>query len=519
MKKTLSLILTVILFATAVLPAAAMSTESYVQLVHISHNVTMDVQKSTAYDSLEQAVKDAVSGDIIEVFDNLTVSSPITIPENTELTIVSGTKRTSEANFGRDVFEYTDQNAVKRTVKKNFSGSLFTLGKNSKVTFENITLDGNGKSGTKGGLVYCKSGSSLNLKRGAVLKNSALGTDSYGGAVYAEKDALVSVDNTVVFSGNTASHGKDIYAEIKENLSLLPGATAYTSYGGCKTHTPKTTLTKATLTKNGKVVSSCGVCGAVIKTSTVYYPKTFTLSATKYTYTGKAVKPAVTVKDSAGKTVSASNYTLKYSNNTNVGTAKVTVTFKGNYSGTKTLTFTIIPKQVTGLKASAVKKDSIKLTWSKAGGAKYYKLEQSTDGKKWTKLTVTDKLSYTVSKLKAGGKYQYRVTAYDSTKKLAGKVSAVLKTGTLTAAPSVTLKSSKSKTATATWKKVTGASKYTVYKSTNNKTWTKVTTTTKLTYSLTKLSGGKKIYVKVNAVNAYGKTSAYSSVKYVTVKK
>ena len=67
--------------------------------------------------------------------------------------------------------------------------------------------------------------------------------------------------------------------------------------------------------------------------------------------------------------------------------------------------------------------------------------------------------------------------------------------------------------------KVTGASKYAVYKSTNGKKWTKVTTTTKTSYTLKKLTGGKKIYVRVTALNAYSKASAYSSTKNVTVKK
>ena len=284
-------------------------------------------------------------------------------------------------------------------------------------------------------------------------------------------------------------------------------------------HSYKTTTDKATLTKNGKTETKCTVCDKVSKATTIYYPKTFTLSATSFTYTGKEIKPTVTVKDSNGKVVSSSNYTVSYSGNVNAGTGKVTITFKGNYSGTKTVNFTITPKQVTGLKVSDEKTTSLKLTWSKTAGAKYYKVEQSTDGKKWKTVTTTDKTSYTVKSLKAGTKYQFRVTALDSTKKIAGKASSVLKTGTLTSAPSLTLKSTKSKTATVSWKKVTGASKYVVYKSTNGKKWTKVTTTTKTSYNLTKLTGGKKIYVKVTALNAYSKASAYSSTKNVTVKK
>ena len=110
--------------------------------------------------------------------------------------------------------------------------------------------------------------------------------------------------------------------------------------------------------------------------------------------------------------------------------------------------------------------------------------------------------------------------ALDSTKKLIGAYSAVLKTGTKTAAPKITkLTSAKSNTATLTWGKVTGAKSYVVYKSADNKTWVKAGTATGTSFTLTKLTGGKRIWVKVLAVNAYKANSAYSAVKYVTVKK
>ena len=135
------------------------------------------------------------------------------------------------------------------------------------------------------------------------------------------------------------------------------------------------------------------------------------------------------------------------------------------------------------------------------------------------KLLIIPNIYYSVKKLTAGKKYQYRVVALSGSKKAFSEVSAVLKTDTRTAAPVITLKSSKSKTAAVSWKKVTGASKYVVYVSANEKKWTKATTTTKLAYNFTKLTGGKKIFVKVYAVNAYGEKSTASAVKSVTVKK
>ncbi len=337
---------------------------------------------------------------------------------------------------------------------------------------------------------------------------------------------------TVKYGKETLKNGTDYkvsYTVKEKNVSGTVKITGAGNFGGaysavskCTKHVAGSAVAtqKATLTAEGTLTTNCRLCGAFMKTDKIACAKTFTLSATKFAYTGKEIKPTVTVKDSKGNAIASSNYTVSYKNNKNVGTATVTVTFKGDkYTGTKNISFTIVPAQVTGLKASTVTTTSIKLTWTKVTGAKYYKVEQSTDGKKWKAVATVSTNSATVKKLKAGTKYQFRVTALDSTKKLIGKASSVLKTGTLTKAPTLTLKSTKSKAATASWKKVTGASKYVVYKSTDGKKWTKVTTTTKTSYNLTKLAGGKKIYVKVTALNAYSKASAASSVKKTTVKK
>ena len=60
------------------------------------------------------------------------------------------------------------------------------------------------------------------------------------------------------------------------------------------------------------------------------------------TYTGSAITPTVTVKDGETTLVLNTDYTVAYSNNVETGTATVTVTGKGNYSGTATANFTIV---------------------------------------------------------------------------------------------------------------------------------------------------------------------------------
>ena len=72
------------------------------------------------------------------------------------------------------------------------------------------------------------------------------------------------------------------------------------------------------------------------------------LSDTALKYTGKALKPKPTVTMKIdGKTVtlkSGTDYTVTYRNNKNVGTATVTITGKGNFTGTITLSFNIVKK-------------------------------------------------------------------------------------------------------------------------------------------------------------------------------
>lgn len=73
-----------------------------------------------------------------------------------------------------------------------------------------------------------------------------------------------------------------------------------------------------------------------------------TLSQTTYTYDGNAKTPSVTVKDIARNLNLTNNtdYTFSFNNNTNAGTANVSVVGKGNYTGNVLVNFTINKKSV-----------------------------------------------------------------------------------------------------------------------------------------------------------------------------
>lgn len=285
-------------------------------------------------------------------------------------------------------------------------------------------------------------------------------------------------------------------------------------------------LSAATVGKNGSLVTvtfktESNACQSYVDKTVIYKVGEVKLSKTKFVYNGKAQRPSLTVKDSKGKDIPSKYYNVEWlgGSGKNVGVYTVRISFKGNYSGTKTLTYSVAPQRVTGLKVSNVKTRSVTLSWKKVTGAKYYKIERSLDGKKWKTVATTEKTKHTVSKLKAGTRYRFRVTALDKTKTLSGAASSVVKTQTLTSAPKVKLSSPRRKTVRVTISKVTGAKSYIIYKSTDSRKWKKAATTSKTSYLLKNLSGGKRIYIKVKAVNAYGKASDFGSAKGVTVKK
>lgn len=75
---------------------------------------------------------------------------------------------------------------------------------------------------------------------------------------------------------------------------------------------------------------------------------------TDVTYNGSAQTPAVTVIDGTITLTNGTDYTVSYSNNISVGTATVTITGKGNYTGTKTVTFTIYGRSVSNFTISSI---------------------------------------------------------------------------------------------------------------------------------------------------------------------
>ena len=173
---------------------------------------------------------------------------------------------------------------------------------------------------------------------------------------------------------------------------------------------------KAGIGTNGYVSDECTVCGDVESKSVIYGVNRITLGSTTYSYTGKSQKPSVTVKDSKGKTVPASSYTVSYSKDTkSVGKHSVKITLKGNYTGSKTLYYTVIPKNTSLSKLTAGKKSftvTIKKYTTQTTG---YQIQYSTSSNFKGAKTVTLSNKTTAKKvkgLKSKKKYYVRVRTY-----------------------------------------------------------------------------------------------------------
>lgn len=240
-------------------------------------------------------------------------------------------------------------------------------------------------------------------------------------------------------------------------------------------------------------------------------------------YTGQSQEPIVVVRDESKILAKGIDYTVSYSNNKKIGTATATINGIGNYSGTTTLKFKIVSTQLTGLKAYGQTTSSAKISWTKQNHITGYQV-YTNNGR--TRISQTTSTTYKLTGLKAGATYKYKVRTYT---KLSGKTYygafSTVTFATKTKAPTITVKSSSTKTAAVSWKKVSGAYGYQIYRATSqNGSYQKVATVisgSTVSFTNTGLTSGRTYYYKVRTYrtadnkNVY---SAFSDVDSVTVR-
>ena len=146
-----------------------------------------------------------------------------------------------------------------------------------------------------------------------------------------------------------------------------------------------------------------------------------TITAKDLTYTGKTLKPKVTVKDGSKKLKLDQDYTLTYSKKIKaIGAWTVTVKGIGKYTGSKKVKFNVIPKGTAFTKLVGGKQQ-ITLKWKSQKNITGYQIEYSLkkdfSGAKKVTIKKAKTLTTTIKKLKDGKTYYVRIRTYTTVKK------------------------------------------------------------------------------------------------------
>jgi hypothetical protein len=164
------------------------------------------------------------------------------------------------------------------------------------------------------------------------------------------------------------------------------------------------------------LVGDVSVALTVTTTRTLSILQTTVADISAKAYTGKQIKPAVTVSYNGKALAPGTDYDVAYGANVDIGGGTVSVIGKGDYTGTKAASFKIIPKK-NSVKSVIVGKKSAKVYLAKASSAQNvtgYQVQYRQKGtSKWKTRTIPAKnTSVTIKKLTKGKQYQFRVRSY-----------------------------------------------------------------------------------------------------------
>ena len=373
-------------------------------------------------------------------------------------------------------------------------------------------------------------------------------------------------DYTLTYANNTNVGRATVIATATADSYYLGTATGYfnisntatgmeiTGYASSYTYTGNAITPDVIVTMNGRVLNrgtdytvtysnntNVGTAtmtvtgiGSFSGTKTINYviearniENCITTAVNNYQYTGNTYTPAVTLTDaSTGKALTAgTDYTITYSNNTNPGTASITVTALGrNYTGSKVISFKITSAAVSGLRVSKIKNNSMRLSWSDQDYADGYQICNANN----RVIGTTTNNSYTVKKLTSCTTYRYKVRSYVENEDGSvsyGSFSTAVSAQTMLNTPTLKARSVSRGKVTLTWTKVAKASGYEIYYSTEkNGIYTKLKTVSKSSarkYVDAGLASGEKYFYTIRAyrtVNGVKTYSSYNTIKSATVK-
>lgn len=156
------------------------------------------------------------------------------------------------------------------------------------------------------------------------------------------KNAVITYNNSLTYNGSTLSPA----VTVKYGNATLKKNTDYTV-----AYSNNVNAGTGTITITGKGIYG----GSVKKTFTI---KKLGISATAVSgtgnkvYTGSVIKPVPAVKVGGRTLKNGTDFTVSYKNNTEPGTATLSVTGKGNYSGSVSKTFKITARAINDVEVT-----------------------------------------------------------------------------------------------------------------------------------------------------------------------
>ena len=239
------------------------------------------------------------------------------------------------------------------------NNTMLTQGKDYNIFYSNNT-----NPGTAMVLIWSMDGSNYQFSTTTtfeIVKEAAKFTANPTGKALSYDGTAQELLNAGTVEGGTAFYSLDgvTYSGVIPTGTETKQYTVFAKVVGDSTHADSDPVTIT----------------AEIKANKPEHPRVV-LSDTKFSYTGGEIKPTVTVYDDSNKVIPATEYTVSYENNKDVGTnASVTVTGNDkNYSFTKTVNFKIVDAdqpqlEITGKKDAVYYGDTLSLGTTGGSGS------------------------------------------------------------------------------------------------------------------------------------------------------
>ncbi len=256
------------------------------------------------------------------------------------------------------------------------------------------------------------------------------------------------------------------------------------------------------------------------------------LEKSSFVYNGQSITPVVYVAYYHNYLIQNTDFTATYSNNNAPGVATVKIKGIGNYSGSISKTYTILPEKIASVSIKKDSSTSAVISWSAASKVSGYEILKFDSAKNaYVHLThvSNSQTSYKVSSLKNSTAYYYQVRAYKTVndKNYYGELGNTVFTFIKPSKVKLTSVTLSKTTLKVEWKKV-NCSGYEITYTTDSKfkkglKKVKIKNPKTVKKAIKKLKKNKKYYVKVraytdyNGVRYYGDRSTMLSSYYSNV--